>query len=180
MIRRPPRSTLFPYTTLFRSIQDQEQRVWLQERMETTSNHPDLSPEDRLRVLDSLIVAEGLEQFLQLRYPTAKRFSLEGSDSLIPLLHTLIEDAGALGVEEMVFGMPHRGRINVLANVLRKPYEMIIAEFEGSLLAKEATGDGDVKYHLGYSRDHTTRAGRKVHLSLAANPSHLRSEERRV
>src|SRR5436309_2303153 len=73
----------------------------------------------------------------------------------------------------MVFGMPHRGRINVLANVLRKPYEMIIAEFEGSLLAKEATGDGDVKYHLGYSRDHTTRAGRKVHLSLAANPSHL-------
>src|SRR2546425_225216 len=154
-------------------IQDQEQRVWLQERMETTSNHPDLSPEDRLRVLDSLIVAEGLEQFLQLRYPTAKRFSLEGSDSLVPFLHTLIEDAGSLGVEEMVFGMPHRGRINVLANVLRKPYEMIIAEFEGSLLAKEATGDGDVKYHLGYSRDHTTRAGRKVHLSLAANPSHL-------
>src|SRR5881392_4232152 len=131
-------------------IQGQEQRVWLQERMETTSNRPDLSPEDRLRVLDSLIVAEGLEQFLQLRYPTAKRFSLEGSDSLVPLLHTLIEDAGTLGVQEMVF-----------------------AEFEGSLLAKEATGDGDVKYHLGYSRDHTTRAGRKVHLSLAANPSHL-------
>src|SRR5213080_2837894 len=154
-------------------IQDQEQRVWLQERMETTSNHPDLSSEDRLRVLDGLIVAEGLEQFLQLRYPTAKRFSLEGSDSLIPLLHTLIEDAGTLGVEEMVFGMPHRGRINVLANVLRKPYEMIIAEFEGSLLAKEATGDGDVKYHLGYSRDHTTRASHKVHLSLSANPSHL-------
>jgi len=154
-------------------IQDQEQRVWLQERMETTSNRPDLSPEERLRVLDSLITAEGLEQFLQLRYPTAKRFSLEGSDSLVPLLHTLIEDAGSLGVEEMVFGMSHRGRINVLANVLRKPYEMIIAEFEGSLLAKEATGDGDVKYHLGYSRDHATRAGRKVHLSLAANPSHL-------
>src|SRR6184192_1566607 len=154
-------------------IQAQEQRVWLQERMETTSNRPDLSPEDRLRVLDSLITAEGLEQFLQLRYPTAKRFSLEGSDSLVPLLHTLIEDAGSLGVQEMVFGMSHRGRINVLANVLRKPYEMIIAEFEGSLLAKEATGDGDVKYHLGYSRDHTTRAGRKVHLSLAANPSHL-------
>src|SRR5205823_5310312 len=123
-------------------IQAQEQRVWLQERMETTSNRPDLSPEDRLRVLDSLIAAEGLEQFLQLRYPTAKRFSLEGSDSLVPLLHTLIEDAGMLGVEEMVFGMSHRGRINVLANVLRKPYEMIIAEFEGSLLAKEATGDG--------------------------------------
>src|SRR5437667_1014142 len=154
-------------------IQAQEQRVWLQERMETTSNRPDLSPEDRLRVLDSLITAEGLEQFLQLRYPTAKRFSLEGSDSLVPLLHTLIEDAGMLGVEEMVFGMSHRGRINVLANVLRKPYEMIIAEFEGTLLAKEATGDGDVKYHLGYSRDHTTRGGHRVHLSLSPNPSHL-------
>src|SRR5207245_6416882 len=99
--------------------------------------------------------------------------SLEGGEALIPLLETLIEDAGALGVEEMVFGMPHRGRLNVLANVVRKPYEMIIAEFEGSLLAREATGDGDVKYHLGYSNDRTTRAGRKVHLSLAANPSHL-------
>ncbi len=154
-------------------IQDQEQRVWLQERMETGSNRPDLSPEDRLRILDGLIAAEGFEQFLQIRYPTAKRFSLEGGDTLVPLLHTLIEDAGSLGVEEMVFGMPHRGRLNILANVLRKPYEMIIAEFEGSLLAKEATGDGDVKYHLGYSHDHPTRAGRKVHLSLAANPSHL-------
>src|SRR5947199_376195 len=107
------------------------------------------------------------------RYPTAKRFSLEGGDSLIPMLDTLIEEAGTLGVEEIVFGMPHRGRLNVLANVIRKPYEMILAEFEGALLAREATGDGDVKYHLGYSRDHTTRPGHKVHLSLSANPSHL-------
>src|SRR5438046_9905452 len=106
--------------------------------MATPSNPPDLPPEDRLPVLDSLITAEGLEQFLQLRYPTAKRFSLEGSDSLVPLLHTVIEDAGALGVEEMVFGMSHRGRINVLAHVLRKPYEMILAAFEGRLLATEA------------------------------------------
>src|SRR5262249_33571807 len=77
------------------------------------------------------------------------------------------------GVDEMVFGMPHRGRLNVLANVLRKPYEMILAEFEGTVLSKEATGDGDVKYHLGYSRDQATRAGHVVHLSLSANPSHL-------
>src|SRR3989449_6040787 len=154
-------------------IPDKEQREWLQERMEPTENRPELTAEDRVRVLENLLQAEAFEQFLQVRYPTAKRFSLEGGESLIPMLDTLIEDAGTLGVEEMVFGMPHRGRLNVLANILRKPYEMILAEFEGSLLAREASGDGDVKYHLGYSRDHTTRAGRTVHLSLAANPSHL-------
>src|SRR6185436_7581924 len=131
------------------------------------------TPDDRRRILDDLVVAEGFEQFLQLRYTTAKRFSLEGGDALVPLLDTLVDEAGALGVEEMVIGMPHRGRLNVLANVLRKPYEMILAEFEGTFLAKETTGDGDVKYHLGYSRDQKTRSGRKVHLSLSPNPSHL-------
>src|SRR5262249_56073994 len=120
-----------------------------------------------------LVVAEGFARFLQVRYPTAKRFSLEGSESLIPILHELIEGGGDLGVEEMVLGMPHRGRLNVLVNVLRKPYEMLISEFEGSLLAREATGDGDVKYHQGYSRDHTARGGQKIHLSLSSNPSHL-------
>src|SRR6184192_3309192 len=154
-------------------IPDKEQREWLQERMEPTENRPELAAEDRIRVLENLLQAEAFEQFLQVRYPTAKRFSLEGGDSLIPMLDTLIEEAGTLGVDEIVFGMPHRGRLNVLANVIRKPYEMILAEFEGALLAREATGDGDVKYHLGYSRDHTTRAGHKVHLSLSANPSHL-------
>src|SRR5439155_1749187 len=84
------------------------------------------------RVLENLLQAEAFEQFLQVRYPTAKRFSLEGGDSLIPMLDTLIEEAGTLGVEEIVFGMPHRGRLNVLANVIRKPYEMILAEFEGA------------------------------------------------
>ncbi len=154
-------------------IPDREQRLWLQERMEPTLNRPALTAEDRLRILDQLVYAEGFEQFLQVRYPTAKRFSLEGSDSLIPILHELIDEGGALGVEEMVIGMPHRGRLNVLVNVLRKPYEMVLSEFEGSLLAREATGDGDVKYHLGYSRDHATRAGHRVHLSLSPNPSHL-------
>src|SRR4051812_10571973 len=157
----------------YMQLQDRAQRVWLQERMEPTLNHPQLTCDDRKHVLDELLVADGFEQFLQLRYPTAKRFSLEGGDVLIPILDAMVEEGGTLGVEEMVIGMPHRGRLNVLANVLRKPYEMILAEFEGSSLAKEATGDGDVKYHLGYSHDHLTRAGRKVHLSLAANPSHL-------
>jgi 2-oxoglutarate dehydrogenase E1 component len=154
-------------------IQDAEQRAWLQDRMEPTFNRPALTIDDRLRILDGLVQAEGFEQFLQLRYPSAKRFSLEGADALIPLLDTLIEEAGTLGVEEMVLGMPHRGRLNVLANIVRKPYEMILSEFEGSLLAREATGDGDVKYHLGYSHDRTTRAGHVVHLSLGPNPSHL-------
>jgi 2-oxoglutarate dehydrogenase E1 component len=154
-------------------IQNRDERMWLQARMEPTSNHPDLGREARLRILDKLIAAEGFEQFLQLRFPTAKRFSLEGAEALIPILDTLVEDGGAGDVEEMVIGMPHRGRLNVLANVLRKPYEMILAEFEGSFLAKESMGDGDVKYHLGYSRDHLTQGGRKVHLSLSPNPSHL-------
>jgi 2-oxoglutarate dehydrogenase E1 component len=154
-------------------IQDREQRLWLAERMEPTSNRPELTPDDRRRILDDLVVAEGFEQFLQIRYPTAKRFSLEGGDALIPLLDILVEEAGTLGVEEMVVGMPHRGRLNVLVNILRKPYEMILAEFEGTFLAKQATGDGDVKYHLGYSHDRLTRSGHKVHLSLGANPSHL-------
>jgi 2-oxoglutarate dehydrogenase E1 component len=150
-----------------------EQRVWLQERMEPSLNYPSLTTEDRSRILDMLVYAEGFEQFLQVRYPTAKRFSLEGADALIPMLDFLIEEGGALGVEEMVMGMSHRGRLNVLVNILRKPYEMVIAEFEGSMLSREVTGDGDVKYHQGYSRDHTTRAGHKVHLSLSPNPSHL-------
>ena len=154
-------------------VQDREQRQWLQDRMEPTSNDPALTLEHRLKVLDMLIAAEGFEQFLQRRYPTAKRFSLEGSDALIPLLDTLIEDGGQLGADEMVLGMPHRGRLNVLVNVLRKPYEMVLAEFEGSFLTHEATGDGDVKYHLGYSHDYVSRNGDRVHLSLAANASHL-------
>jgi 2-oxoglutarate dehydrogenase E1 component len=154
-------------------IPDREQRLWLQERMEPTLNQPALGNEDRVRIFESLVLAEGFEQFLHARYPTAKRFSLEGGESLIPILQELIEEGANLGVDEMVFGMPHRGRLNVLVNVLRKPYEMVISEFEGSLLAREATGDGDVKYHQGYSRDHTTRAGHKVHLSLSPNPSHL-------
>ncbi len=154
-------------------IQDLEQRQWLQERMEPTSNDPELAPAHQLKVLDLLVTAEGFEQFLQRRYPTAKRFSLEGADALIPLLDTVIEEAGRLGAHEMVIGMPHRGRLNVLTNTLRKPYEMILAEFEGSFLAMDSMGAGDVKYHLGYSHDYVSRNGDRMHLSLSANPSHL-------
>ncbi|MGH7898291.1 MAG: 2-oxoglutarate dehydrogenase E1 subunit family protein, partial [Candidatus Binatia bacterium] len=154
-------------------IRDKEQRDWLQERMEATRNRPELASEDRVRILGQVIAAETFEQFLQARYVGQKRFSLEGGEALIPLLDTLIEGAGGLGVEEMVMGMAHRGRLNVLAHILRKPYEMIIAEFEGVFLPAGIQGDGDVKYHLGYSRDHHTRAGKPIHLSLSPNPSHL-------
>ncbi len=157
----------------YMDIADKEQRTWLQERMEPALNRPQLSAEDRTHILSTLTAAEGFEQFLHTKYVGQKRFSLEGAESLIPLLATLIEDGGNSGVEEIVMGMAHRGRLNVLANILRKPYEMIFAEFEGTFLRADIQGDGDVKYHLGYARDYTTRSGRTVHVSLCSNPSHL-------
>lgn len=152
---------------------DKEQRQWLQDRMEPSLNRPALSNEDRKFILYRLTQAESFEQFLHVKYLGQKRFSLEGAESLIPLLDELIEESSRQGVEEIVTGMAHRGRLNVLAHVLRKPYEMIFAEFEGTRLPAHVPGDGDVKYHLGYSKDLVTRAGRNLHLSLCSNPSHL-------
>lgn len=149
------------------------QREWLQDRMEPVLNDPQLTPEHKLLVLDRLIAAEGFERFLQVKYVGQKRFSIEGGEALIPLLDTIVEDLGAVGTEEIIFAMAHRGRLNVLANILGKPFEMIFAEFEGSFLPPYVQGDGDVKYHLGYARDYRTRNGNTVHLSLLANPSHL-------
>ena len=154
-------------------ISDKGRRRWLQERMEPGRNRAELSPDDRVAILDRLIAAETFEQFLHSRHAGQKRFSLEGGEALIPLLDTLVEEAARGDVAEVVMGMPHRGRINVLAHILRKPYEMIFAEFEGTSLPLDIEGDGDVKYHLGYSHDlHTARAG-PIHLSLSPNPSHL-------
>ena len=157
----------------YMDISDKDQRSWLQDRMEPALNRPRLSVEDRKLILSRLIAAEGFEQFLHTKFVGQKRFSLEGGEALIPLLDSLIDEAAAGGAEEMVMGMPHRGRLNVLAHILRKPYEMILAEFLGTTLPAWAPGDGDVKYHLGFSRDLTTRAGHEVHLSLCSNPSHL-------
>jgi 2-oxoglutarate dehydrogenase E1 component len=154
-------------------IRDKEQRDWLEERMEECRNRPGLSNEERVRVLERLVAAETFEQFLHTKHVGQKRFSLEGAEALIPLLDTIVEGAAALGVEEIVMGMPHRGRLNVLAHILHKPYEMILSEFEGVFLPAGVQGDGDVKYHLGYSSDHRTRDGRSIHLSLSSNPSHL-------
>src|SRR2546425_241590 len=157
------------------SVADKARRDWLQERMEPRRNHPDLSADERRAMLERLVTAEMFEQFLQARYPGQKRFSLEGGEALVPLLDALVEETARLEVAEVVLGMAHRGRLNVLAHVLEKPYEMIFAEFEGAPLPDDILGDGDVKYHLGYSKDRQTRAGAEVHLPLTSNPSHLES-----
>ena len=154
-------------------ISDKAPREWLQERMEPARNRPQLGPEDRAGLLDRIIAAETFEQFLHTSYVGQKRFSLEGGEALIPLLDTVVEEAATQGVEELVMGMPHRGRLNVLTHVLRKPYELILAEFEGTFLPWDIQGDGDVKYHLGFSHDHLSRSGRPIHLSMSSNPSHL-------
>ncbi len=157
----------------FTGIRDSEQREWLEEQMEPTRNRPQLDRDDRLLIYTKLVEAETFEGFLHKKFPGQKRFSLEGGETLIPMLEFLVERAGHLDAEQVVLGMAHRGRLNVLANVVRKPYEMILAEFEGSMLPDWVQGDGDVKYHQGYSRDHHARHGSIVHVSLMPNPSHL-------
>jgi 2-oxoglutarate dehydrogenase E1 component len=154
-------------------IQSKEQRDWIQERIEPSCNKPGLTAAERIDILEQLLRANMFEQFLHKKYVGAKRFSLEGGDTLIPLLHQIVEESGRFGTREVVMGMPHRGRLNVLAHTLGKPYEMIFSEFEGNFLADNVQGDGDVKYHLGYSRDHRTKSGSDIHLSLLFNPSHL-------
>src|SRR5205807_2453372 len=141
-------------------------------KMEESANEATLSREERLRILARLTDAETLETFLHKKYIGAKRFSLEGGESLIPLMDWLIEEFSSRGGEEIVIGMAHRGRLNILANVLKKDLSEIFAEFEDKD-AREMLGRGDVKYHMGYSSDRTTRGGNNVHLSMAFNPSHL-------
>ncbi|MGH7557725.1 MAG: 2-oxoglutarate dehydrogenase E1 component [Gemmatimonadota bacterium] len=157
----------------YMDVADKAQQEWLQERMEPVRNRPRLQPERRREILRQIVAADTFEETLHRRFPGAKRFSLEGGTSLIPLLVTLVEEAAATGVDEIVMGMAHRGRLNVLAHVLGKPYAQILAEFEDRPTAIQTAGHGDVKYHLGYSRDFHADAGRIVHLSLAFNPSHL-------
>lgn len=154
-------------------IEDKEQRQWLQKRIESSLGRPNLNPEQQLGVLRGLFHAEMFENFLQTKYLGQKRFSCEGCDAMIPLLNAVIEHGGLNGAEDFVIGMAHRGRLNVLAHVLRKPYELIFSEFEGSHPGQDNVGEGDVKYHKGYSNDLPVSSGVNVHLSLASNPSHL-------
>jgi 2-oxoglutarate dehydrogenase E1 component len=156
----------------FMHISSPGRKRWLTERMEPTRNQPTLDRQTKLAMLEKVARAEALERFVHAKYVGTKRFSLEGSETLVPLLDQVLEDASRLGVDEAVLGMAHRGRLNVLANIVGKQPRDIFAEFEdidpGSTL-----GAGDVKYHLGYSSDYVSRAGKKMHLSLSFNPSHL-------
>jgi 2-oxoglutarate dehydrogenase E1 component len=157
----------------FTHIEDPTQRVWLQRRMESTRNRLELGRQQQLRILTKLSDAEIFEQFIHRSYEAGtKRFSLEGGEALIPLLDLLIERAAAEGVDEIVFGMAHRGRLNVLSNILEKSPREIFAHFEDND-PERYVGGGDVKYHLGYSTDRVTESGEKVHLTLTFNPSHL-------
>jgi len=156
----------------FVDIPDKVRRDWLLEHMEPVRNRPQLERADRTRILRGLLSADAFEQFLHVKYVGQKRFSLEGAATLIPMLDTLIETAARSGVEQIVMGMAHRGRLNVLAHVMGKPLESIFAEFEGNL-PEEIAGHGDVKYHQGYTYQHACRDGRAVYLTLNYNPSHL-------
>lgn len=151
-------------------ISDTRKKRWIQARLEDIKNPPAISNEEKVHLLERLTAAEGLEQYLNSRYVGQKRFSIEGGESMIPLLDELIQHSGKQGVKEIVLGMAHRGRLNVLINIMGKSPEELFKEFEGK---KEITnGSGDVKYHMGFSSDIETDGG-PLHLALAFNPSHL-------
>lgn len=152
-------------------ITDTAEKRWIQRRLEDLHNRPPFAPEFRRQILERIVAAEGLEQYLHTKYVGQKRFSLEGGESLIPLLDALIHRAGGLKVQEIVMGMAHRGRLNVLVNVLGKSPKLLFKEFEGRMELADR-GLGDVKYHQGFSSDIQTTGG-PVHLALGFNPSHL-------
>ncbi len=154
-------------------MQELEQRQWIQARIEVPRNQTEFTREGKRAILDRLTVAETLERFLDRRYTGTKRFGLDGAESLIPALEQVIKRGGQLGMKELVIGMPHRGRLNVLTNVMGKPFAALFSEFQGNPAnPADVQGSGDVKYHLGTSTDRDFN-GTSVHLSLTANPSHL-------
>ena len=155
----------------YMQVPNGEQVGWLQNKLEQFAKTRKSVVTPQRVTLDRLMWADMYERFLEIKFAGAKRFGLEGCESTIPALKALVDRAADLGVENMVFGMPHRGRLNFLANVMRKPHEQIFSEFFGT--SRHKTGSGDVKYHLGASVDRETNNGKKVHLSLVANPSHL-------
>ena len=157
----------------FMHISDPRQKAWIQERIEGPDKGIRFTAEGKRAILNKLIEAEGFEHFLNVKYTGTKRFGLDGGEAMIPALEQIIKRGGQLGLHEIVFGMAHRGRLNVLANVMAKPYSVIFHEFKGgSSTPEEVEGSGDVKYHLGSSSDREFDNNR-VHLSLTANPSHL-------
>ncbi|MGD9913340.1 MAG: 2-oxoglutarate dehydrogenase E1 component [Rhizobiaceae bacterium] len=157
----------------FMHISDPAEKSWIQERIEGPDKGIDFTPNGKKAILQKLIESEGFEQFIDVKYKGTKRFGLDGSESLIPALEQIIKRGGQLGMKEIVLGMAHRGRLNVLTNVMQKPHRAVFHEFKGGSYAPDdVEGSGDVKYHLGASSDREFD-GNKVHMSLTANPSHL-------
>jgi 2-oxoglutarate dehydrogenase E1 component len=157
----------------FMHIQDPEQKAWIQERIEGDRNHTDFTERGKVAIYERLVSAENFEQYLHRKYVGTKRFGLDGGEAVIPALEQILKRGTQLGVEECVLAMAHRGRLNVLHNVLSKPFRAIISEFLGNPAnPEEAGGSGDVKYHMGNSADREFD-GKEIHLTLNANPSHL-------
>ena len=156
----------------FMHIQEPAERRWLIDRMEPERNTPSFSLEEKLGILGKLMEATLFEEFLHRRFVGQKRFSLEGGETLIPVLESLVRRAAGAGVEDIVLGMAHRGRLNVLSAVFQKPYHNIFAEFQDNV-RHGVVGEGDVKYHKGFSSDRQFADGSRIHLTMAANPSHL-------
>jgi 2-oxoglutarate dehydrogenase E1 component len=157
----------------FMHIQDPDQKAWIQERIEGIRNHTDFTKRGKTTIYERLVSAENFEQYLHKKYVGTKRFGLDGGEAMIPALEQILKRGSQLGLDEVVVGMSHRGRLNVLHNVLSKPFRAIISEFLGNPAnPEEAGGSGDVKYHMGNSADREFD-GKEVHLTLNANPSHL-------
>jgi len=157
----------------FMHIQDPAQKAWIQERIEAIGNRTEFTKKGKTAIYEKLVAAEGFEQFLHKKYIGTKRFGLDGGEALIPALEQILKRGGQMGLREVVIGMPHRGRLNVLHNVMAKPFRAIISEFLGNQSnPEEAGGSGDVKYHMGASADRQFDEN-EIHLSLAPNPSHL-------
>ena len=157
----------------FMHISEPEQKRWIQERIEGEDKGISFTPEGQRAILTKLVEAEGFETFLDVKYTGTKRFGLDGGEAMVPALEQIIKRGGQLGLKDIVIGMPHRGRLNVLASVMGKPHRAIFHEFKGgSANPEDVEGSGDVKYHLGASSDREFD-GNTVHLSLTANPSHL-------
>ena len=157
----------------FMHIQDPAQKAWIQERIEAIGNRTEFTERGKVAIFEKLVAAEGFEQFLHKKYIGTKRFGLDGGEALIPALEQILKRGGQMGLKEVVIGMPHRGRLNVLHNVMDKPFRAIISEFLGNPSnPEEAGGSGDVKYHMGASADRQFDEN-EIHLSLAPNPSHL-------
>lgn len=152
---------------------DLEERRWLRQRMESSANKADLDKDDKKQILHKLNQAMAFEEFLHKKYIGHKRFSLEGADTLIPMIDAMLSQAANDDVEKVFFGMAHRGRLNILVNIMNKPYHKVFAEFEGGIDPDSIQGSGDVKYHLGTKGVHKTAEGKELQLELMPNPSHL-------